>query len=133
MFPEPGEELRIVRGPRFQEGDQEAVRRAGLDVKLHAIQSQEHVGREEGHALVAVDEGVVHQQRLEERCRHLDDVAVVPRLGAVERALEAAQIADARGPAEGLKGRRMDGERLVQGEEQDRLTWQAGGRARRSR
>ena len=49
----------------------------GTDGQLRSVQPEEDVGREERDPLVAVDEGVVHEEGLEEGRRHLREVGVV--------------------------------------------------------
>ena len=78
-----------------------------------AVESQEHIGREEGDALVPIKERMVHEERLEEGGRHLDDVGVVAGPGAVEGALEKSEVANLGGSAEPLDQRLMNREDFV--------------------
>jgi hypothetical protein len=55
-----------------------------LDLDVPAVQAEKHIRRKEGDPLVAIDEGMIHEQRLEEGRCHLKQIDVVPRSGPVE-------------------------------------------------
>ncbi len=110
----------------FQERDQEFVSLLRIHMDLPAVQSQEDVRGEKSHALVAVDEGVIHEQRLEQCSRHLSDVSIVARTGAEQSALEQAKISDTRGAPECLEKTLVDSEHLIQAQVQDAITPQGG-------
>jgi hypothetical protein len=59
-----------------------------IQVQPPAVQSQKHVGGEEGDALVPITERMVDDQGLEQRRGHLRQVRIVPRLRTMEGAFE---------------------------------------------
>lgn len=71
-----------------QQTDQNGISLLSIQRELPAIKSQKHIGGKQGHALVAVDEGVVNQQRLELGRGHLFQCRVVSGLRAVKRAFQ---------------------------------------------
>src|SRR3990172_3085922 len=52
---DPGEEVLVVTLLLLEQAGQEAVDRPRFHLQPPAVQSQEHVRREEGHPLVAID------------------------------------------------------------------------------
>lgn len=67
----------------------------GLDRKLPTVQPQENISDEEGRSFIAVDEGMVEYQRLEQSRRQLGKVVVVTGLRSEQCALEESLVADA--------------------------------------
>ena len=64
----------------FQQPYQELVSRFRIDLDLPAVQAQEGVRAEERDPLIAIDKGVIHEERFKKSGRHLDQVPVVSRL-----------------------------------------------------
>lgn len=71
----------------------------GIDAQFPAVEPQENIGAEKGHALVAVHEGVVEEQSLEQRCGHPVESLVVAGLRAVEGAHQQPAVTNTRGAA----------------------------------
>jgi len=130
---DPGQQMLEVAAVLLQKAYEKPVGLLRLDPEFPAVQSQEYVGGEEGHALVPVEEGVVHEQRLEERRRHLGDVTVVAGAWAKQGAFEETEVADAGRTTELFKKPGVDGKDLIHAQMKDPLTRQGGGPAPRSR
>ena len=60
--PHPGLEVFEIAVPVFEQTDQELVCGLGLDLDAPPIQAKKHIGRKEGDPLVAIDEGMIHEQ-----------------------------------------------------------------------
>jgi len=86
----------------FQESDQKSVRSLWVDLQPEAVQTKENVGGKERNAFVTVHERVVHDQRLEERCRHFGKIIVVAGPGTIQCAFQQPEIANPGGTAEVL-------------------------------
>ena len=97
----------------------EGMRRLRLDLQPPAIQAQKNIGGKKSDSLVAIHEGVIHQQGLEQRRRHLGDVPVVAGTGSIESALQKSNVAHARRAAKTPDEALVHQERLVQREEPD--------------
>ena len=76
----------------FQKPYQERVCLLRIDLEPPSIQSQEHVGGEEGNTFVPVDERVVHQQRLKKGSGHLREIVVVAGTRAEKGTFEQTGI-----------------------------------------
>ena len=62
-------------------------------LKLVTVQAQENVGGKEGNAFITVNEGVVHDEGLEQRCGHFGKISVVAGAGTIQCAFQKAGIA----------------------------------------
>ena len=96
-----------------------------VHLKLVTVQAQEHVGREECDALVSIDEGVVHDERFEQRCCHLSKVRVIAGAGSIQCAFQKTVIAYAFRSAEAFQQGAMDFQDFVAAEKGNGFTWQA--------
>ena len=83
-----------VANTTLEQPDQEGMRRLGFDFQTPPIQAQKNICREKRRGCVAIYKRMVHQQRFEQCCGHLDDVTIVTCLRPIQRALEQAQIPD---------------------------------------
>ena len=88
MLTNPRQQFFKIAAIVFQQPDQEPVGLVGINLKLVTVQAQEHVSREERDAFVSVDERVVHDERFEQRGRHLGEIGVVAGPGAVQGAFQ---------------------------------------------
>lgn len=91
-----------VAGSTLQERDEKRVGFIGIHFHPPVIQSEEDVGREERDALVSVDEGMIHQERFEQRRRHRGNVVVIAGLRSEEGAFEETAILQSRRSSESL-------------------------------
>jgi len=98
-----------------------------VDLKLPAVESQKHVCGEEGNALVAVDKGMVHQQRLELGGRHFDDVLVIPGTRPKEGTLQKSKVTSASSTTKPLDEALVDGDHFIQAQVPDMITRQDAG------
>lgn len=87
-----------------------------LGFQPRAVEPEEDVHAGKGHALVAVNEAVVHREAFPERRRLLDQVRVVAGLWAQQRRLDQAVIADALSAAEQPQLLGVDVKRVIEGE-----------------
>jgi len=101
----------------LQESDENGVRVIGVDFHSPAIQSEEHVGREECNTLVSIDERVVHEQRFEKGCRHRREVFVIACLRPKEGTLQEPQIPNSPRTSECLDQSLVNRENFIDGEE----------------
>ena len=73
--PNPRVEVVEVALPRLEKSGEQGVGFIGVDIEAPAVEPQEDVRREERDPLVAVDEGMIHEQRLEKSRGHADQWA----------------------------------------------------------
>lgn len=99
----------------------EGDHRIRLRLQPGAIEAEENVGAGERHALVAVDEGMVHREAFPERRGLLDQVGVVAALRTRQGRGKQAGIADAGRPAEQAQLLGMDEPRVGRREIDHRL------------
>lgn len=57
--------------------DDEMVRLCGLHIEPPSVESKKDICGEEGHPLVAIDKGMIDEQRFEERGRHGRKIFVI--------------------------------------------------------
>ena len=65
VLPNPGKQVGEVTSVAVEQSGQERVSLLCVHSQPPAVQSQKHVGGEEGHSLVPVHERVIDDQRLE--------------------------------------------------------------------
>ena len=78
----------------FQQADDELFALVGGKHKLPPIQTQENVSCEESDSFIAIDKGVIDQQRFEQCRRHFFYMCVVTGLRPKEGAFQESPVAD---------------------------------------
>lgn len=109
----PWQEALEISLPVLEQPDQEGMSFRTNDFHFPPIHAQENIGREESDALVAINKGVVEQQRLELGRRHLIQGLVVAGLRPVERAFQQTPVANAFATPETRDEALMNGQYLV--------------------
>ena len=116
MLPQPFLQNGFAKGAGLKMPVDEGDDGFRLGFQPPAVEPEEDVHAGKRHALVAVDEAVVHREAFPQRCRLLDQVRVVAGLRAQQRGLDQAVVADALRAAEKAQLLGVDVERVVEGE-----------------
>lgn len=90
----------LGEGAGFEVAVDEGDHRLRLSLKPRAVEAEEDVQAGEGHALVAVDEGMVHREAFPQRRSFLNQIGIIAALRSRQRGLQQALIADAGRAAE---------------------------------
>lgn len=90
----------------------ESIGSLGVRRDAQAVDREKGIGRGEGDALVAVDEGMVLREAFPKGRRFLDEVGVITGLRAEQGGFEQAEVADASGAAVAFYLVVVDGERF---------------------
>jgi len=80
--------MRVVARFFFQRINYKVVRCISLYIKFPAIQTQEDISREEGHAFFTVHKRMIHDERFKQGGGPLRDILVVTGAGPEEGAFQ---------------------------------------------
>ena len=88
MLPDPGLQVLKVTAILFQQANKEKMGFLCIHLKPVTVEPEKHVCCKECNALVSIDKGVVHDQRLEQRSGHLNEIGVVTGLRSIKRTFQ---------------------------------------------
>ena len=94
MIPNPGQDVLELTVVGLQQSDNKPFAFVGSSDELPAVEAQEHVCSEEYNSLVAIDKGVIDQQRLKHRRGRFLNICVVASPWSKEDACQESPVAN---------------------------------------
>ena len=80
-----------------------------------SIQTKKYICAKKGDSLIAVNEGMIHDQRLKQCRTHFSQILIVPGLRSVKRTFQETRISNAGLTTESLYQYCMDFKQFVMG------------------
>ena len=115
MLSNPGENLLNRTVVALEHSDNELLAFVGCKNEFPAVQTQEYVSCKERDPFVAIEKGVIDQQRLEHRRGHFFEMCVVAGLWPKEGAFQESPVANTMVAAKSLDQSLLNYEHFIEG------------------